>query len=121
MIPRMRVPNTKWLWAPCNRHELFSTFAKVCLIPSQSRPKGRHDRLVELFASSQKIKGAAMNMSLATKVRNVVAGHFGIEADRLADDARLQDDLGADWLDRLELMIVIEDQVPEIEINDEAI
>jgi len=62
-----------------------------------------------------------MNMSLATKVRNVVAGHFGIEADRLADDARLQDDLGADWLDRLELMIVIEDQVPEIEINDEAI
>jgi acyl carrier protein len=62
-----------------------------------------------------------MNMSLATKVRNVVAGHFGIEADRLADDARLHDDLGADWLDRLELMIVIEDQVPEIEINDEAI
>ena len=62
-----------------------------------------------------------MNVSLATRVRNVVAGHFGIEADRLADDARLHDDLGADWLDRLELMIIIEDQVPELEIDDEAI
>lgn len=54
-----------------------------------------------------------MNGSLATKVRNVIAGHFGIKADRLGDEARLQDDLGADWLDRLELLIVLEDQVTE--------
>jgi acyl carrier protein len=59
-----------------------------------------------------------MNGSLATKVRNVVAGHFGIKADRLGDEARLQDDLGADWLDRLELLIVLEDQVTEFEISD---
>ena len=61
-----------------------------------------------------------MNLSLATKVRNVVAGHLGIEADLLADEARL-DDLGADWLDRLELLIVIEDQLPELEIDDEVV
>jgi acyl carrier protein len=77
--------------------------------------------VIRLFVIRVLQKGAAMNMSLVTKVRSVVAGHFGIAADRLADDARLHDDLGADWLDRLELLIVIEDQVPEIEINDELI
>jgi acyl carrier protein len=59
-----------------------------------------------------------MNGSLATKVRDVIAGHFGIKADHLVDEARLQDDLGADWLDRLELLIVLEDQVTEFEISD---
>jgi acyl carrier protein len=60
----------------------------------------------------------AMNESLTTKVRSVIAGHFRIDADRLTDEARFRDDLGADWLDRLELMIAIEDQVAGIEIND---
>jgi acyl carrier protein len=59
-----------------------------------------------------------MNTSLATRVRNAIAGHFGIDADRLVDEARLRDDLGADWLDRLELMIAIEDQVTECRIDD---
>jgi acyl carrier protein len=59
-----------------------------------------------------------MNDSLTAKVRSVIAGHFRIDADRLTDEARFRDDLGADWLDRLELMIAIEDQVAGIEIND---
>ncbi len=57
-----------------------------------------------------------MNDSLTNKVRKIIAGHFGIDADRLTDKSRLRDDLGADWLDRLELMIEIEDQVPNFEI-----
>ena len=52
-----------------------------------------------------------MNDNLAVKVRRVIAGHFRVDVDRLTDEARLYDDLGADWLDRLELIIVIEDQV----------
>jgi acyl carrier protein len=58
-----------------------------------------------------------MNDSLAAKVRSVIAGHFGIDANRLTEEARFRD-LGADWLDRLELMIVIEDQVPGVAIVD---
>jgi acyl carrier protein len=56
-----------------------------------------------------------MNDTLAAKVRNVIAGHFGIDANRLTEEARFSD-LGADWLDRLELMIVIEDQLPDVAI-----
>jgi acyl carrier protein len=58
-----------------------------------------------------------MNDSLAAKVRSVIAEHFGVDAKRLTDEARFRD-LGADWLDRLELMIAIEDQVPGVEIAD---
>jgi acyl carrier protein len=58
-----------------------------------------------------------MNDSLAAKVRSVIAEHFGIDANRLTDEARFRD-LGADWLDRLELMIAIEDQVAGFEIDD---
>jgi acyl carrier protein len=59
-----------------------------------------------------------MNISVAVKVREIIAGHLGVDSDRLTDEARLRDDLGADWLDRLELMIAIEDQVAGIEIDD---
>ena len=61
-----------------------------------------------------------MNDRLAAKVRSVIAEHFGIDANRLADEARFGD-LGADWLDRLELMIAIEDQLAGIEIDDVAV
>jgi acyl carrier protein len=59
-----------------------------------------------------------MNDSLTNKVREIIAGHFGIDPDRITDESRLRDDLGADWLDRLELMIEIEDQVSIFEIPD---
>jgi acyl carrier protein len=51
-----------------------------------------------------------MNAALVSAVRNVIARHFQIESDRLLDEARFAD-LGADWLDRIELLIVIDDQV----------
>ena len=59
-----------------------------------------------------------MHNNLTVKLREIVAGHFRIDPDRLTDDARFQEDLGADWLDRLELLIAIEDQIPGFEIAD---
>ena len=58
-----------------------------------------------------------MNASLISRVRNVVAKHFQIEPARLVDEARFEDDFGVDWLDRLELLIAIEDQVAEFNFN----
>jgi hypothetical protein len=42
-------------------------------------------------------------MQSNVKVREIVAGHFGIDPKRVTDEARFHDDLGADWLDRLEV------------------
>jgi acyl carrier protein len=61
---------------------------------------------------------AAMHNDLVVKVREIIAGHFGINPDGLTDDARFRDDLGADWLDRLEVMIAIEDQISGFELAD---
>ena len=58
-----------------------------------------------------------MNTVTSAHVRRVIAGHFGVKLDRVVDDARLRD-LGADWLDRLELLIMIEDQFPDLRISD---
>jgi acyl carrier protein len=59
-----------------------------------------------------------MHDSLAIKVREIIARHFGIDPDHLTNESRFRDDFGADWLDRLELMIAVEDQVPGFEITD---
>ena len=58
-----------------------------------------------------------MNSATSANVRRVIAGHFGAKLDRVVDDARLRD-LGANWLDRLELLIMIEDQLPDLRISD---
>ena len=55
---------------------------------------------------------------LATNdVRTLVAKHLGVSVDRVTDEAHFTNDLGADWLDRLELMMVVEDQFAGVEIT----
>jgi acyl carrier protein len=52
------------------------------------------------------------------KLRALVAEHLDVDVGLVTDEAYFGDDLGADWLDRLELMILIEDQFPGLEITD---
>jgi acyl carrier protein len=51
-------------------------------------------------------------------VRTLIADHLGVSIGRVTDEAHFTDDLGADWLDRLELVMVIEDQFAGVEITD---
>jgi acyl carrier protein len=61
----------------------------------------------------------AINEVFATNdVRTLVANHLGVSVGCVTDEAHFTNDLGADWLDRLELMIVVEDQFAGIEITD---
>jgi acyl carrier protein len=50
-------------------------------------------------------------------LRAVIAKYLKIDVGRVTDDAHLSQDLGADWLDRLELIILIED-IAGVEITD---
>lgn len=54
----------------------------------------------------------------ADRVRTLIAEYLGVDAKRVTDEAHLSDDLGFDWLDRLELMILIEDEFSDIELSD---
>jgi acyl carrier protein len=55
--------------------------------------------------------------SITLKVREIIAGHFDIDPKQINDEAHFRDDLGADWLDRLEVIIAIEDQLVGFEMS----
>ena len=44
------------------------------------------------------------------ELRTLIADYVGIEAELVTDEAHFSDDLGLDWLDQLELMVLIEDE-----------
>jgi acyl carrier protein len=52
------------------------------------------------------------------KLRAIIAKHLDVDIRRVTDDAHLSRDLGADWLDRLELIIVVEEHTG-VEITDD--
>src|SRR6266576_5364014 len=64
-------------------------------------------------------QATAIKEAFATSdVRTLIANHLGVSVGRVTDEAHFTNDLGADWFDRLELMLVIEDQFAGLEITD---
>ena len=58
-------------------------------------------------------------MSTFEKVRDIVVEQLGVEADEVAIESTFIDDLGADSLDIVELIMAFEEEF-QIEIPDEA-
>ena len=46
---------------------------------------------------------------VAEKVKAIVVEHLGVEADKVSDTASFIDDLGADSLDNVELVMAFEE------------
>jgi len=57
-------------------------------------------------------------MAIAEDVKKLVAEQLGVSADEVSDDAKFVEDLGADSLDTVELVMAFEDEF-KIEIPDE--
>ena len=64
---------------------------------------------------------ATKEVLASSDVRVLVANHLGVSVDRVADTTHFSHDLGADWLDRLDLVMVIEDQFPGLQISDDEV
>jgi acyl carrier protein len=76
------------------------------------------DLIMTIMSSSiEKISGPTRASD--SVVRALIARHLDVDIGRVTDDASFIDDLGADWLDRLELMIMIEDHFPGLEIPED--
>ena len=67
-----------------------------------------------------KLIGETMDMRDfgADKVRQLIADYIGVDASQVTDEAHLSDDLGVDWLDQLELLVLIEDEFVGVEFSD---
>ena len=59
-----------------------------------------------------------MSEEISSKVKKIVADHLGIDEAKVQDDSSFIDDLGADSLDTVELVMAFEEEF-EIEIPDE--
>jgi len=58
-------------------------------------------------------------MNLDAKVKNIIVEQLGVDADRVKPEASFIDDLGADSLDIVELVMAMEEEF-DLEIPDEA-
>lgn len=54
------------------------------------------------------------------KVKEIIADQLSVDVDSVVEDANIQDDLGADSLDIVDMIGVIEDEYG-IEISDETV
>lgn len=58
----------------------------------------------------------------ATRVKKIIAEHLGLLEDSLKDDAHILDDLGADSLDTVELVMSLEEEfgieIPDQQMDD---
>ena len=56
---------------------------------------------------------------LPTRVKKIVIEHLGVDADKVVDNANFIEDLGADSLDTVELVMAFEEEFG-VEIPDDA-
>lgn len=57
-------------------------------------------------------------MSIPEKVKGIIVEQLGVDEDQVSEDASFVDDLGADSLDQVELVMALEEEFG-IEIPDE--
>jgi acyl carrier protein len=57
-------------------------------------------------------------MTVLERVKKIVIDQLGVDEEQVTPDASITDDLGADSLDRVELVMAIEQEF-DIEISDE--
>ena len=56
---------------------------------------------------------------IAERVKKIVIDHLGVDADKVVESASFIDDLGADSLDQVELVMAFEEEFG-VEIPDDA-
>src|SRR5213075_2373982 len=73
---------------------------------------------ISQHASAKEPRDIPMS-DVAQRVKKIVVEHLGVEADKVTDNASFIDDLGADSLDTVELVMAFEEEFG-CEIPDDA-
>jgi acyl carrier protein len=84
------------------------------------RRPDKADRGIDLEVGSRGLmhKGKDDMSDVAERVKKIVVEHLGVEADKVVDSANFIDDLGADSLDTVELVMAFEEEFG-VEIPDD--
>src|SRR6516162_4035081 len=88
-------------------------------VPLQYRARApREGRAPRQFAYFLLYKDQPLMSTVEQQVKAIVAEQLGVKQEQVTDDASFVDDLGADSLDTVELVMALEEEF-EIEIPDE--
>jgi acyl carrier protein len=74
--------------------------------------------LTEPTKPAQTPQGGIQMASIAERVKQIVAEQLGVDEDQVTTEASFMEDLGADSLDTVELVMALEEEF-DIEISDE--
>jgi acyl carrier protein len=97
----------------------------LCFQAVESRPQGHNPSRFPRRAGAENGQTAQDKMrkqdmsDIADRVKKIVVEHLGVEEDKVVDKASFIDDLGADSLDTVELVMAFEEEFG-IEIPDDA-
>ena len=67
------------------------------------------DKIDKLFINGLTLRNK-MSEDISSKVKKIVADHLGIDEAKVTEDASFIDDLGADSLDTVELVMAFEEE-----------
>jgi len=70
------------------------------------------------YNKKQALEKGGVSMELEQRVKEIIADQLGVEVDKLSPEAKFVEDLGADSLDVVELIMAFEEEFG-IEIPDE--
>jgi acyl carrier protein len=79
----------------------------------------RHDEAASRGAAHEKNARVKAMSDIAERVKKIVVEHLGVEPDKVTEAASFIDDLGADSLDTVELVMAFEEEFG-CEIPDDA-
>ena len=68
------------------------------------------DKTSNLFIKKKSNKGFIMSEDISSKVKKIVADHLGIDEAKVTEESSFIDDLGADSLDTVELVMAFEEE-----------
>jgi acyl carrier protein len=87
------------------------------LIGVDPRPSQRRDRVIIGWVALKEEVGTMSD--IGDRVKKIVVEHLGVEPDKVTENASFIDDLGADSLDTVELVMAFEEEFG-CEIPDDA-
>ena len=67
------------------------------------------DKIYKILINGLTIRNK-MSEDISSKVKKIVADHLGIDESKVSDDSSFIDDLGADSLDTVELVMAFEEE-----------
>jgi acyl carrier protein len=70
----------------------------------------KQNNLITNFKENQKKGIKKMSKDVAATVKRIVVDHLGVEEDKVTEEASFIDDLGADSLDTVELVMAFEEE-----------